>query len=696
VATMLDAAISMWDNGMKVIPLQGKIALIPWAKYQNETPTQEDVEAWWDRWPTANVGIITGKDVVVVDADSRDSIKWVIDNLPRTPWTAQTGKGMHFYYGASDFEIRNSVNVDAKVDVRGMGGYVVGPPSVHSSGKRYRWVIDKAAGAQSFDDLPALDQSDLARINSYNGVEQKEEYLFDSTTIREPHDGSPIEEGGRNNAAASMVGQYIHEGHDLKSIKGLLGQWNDTNPEPLEKEELNTTLASVVTTHLRNNPEEDIAIEHEGFEPKAIEGIDVRGVPAHLLDVPGALGAVCEYINRTAIYPQPVLALAAALPILGTLYGRYYRSQTNLRTNVYCCTIGFSGSGKEHPLHCADQLFTEAGAGERLGTGRMSSAQGLLKHCQRAPATLLAVDEFGLMLKSLTSKHASTHKADIMATLLELFSRAKGTFRGMQYADTDGSRPRVDIFQPCVSLYGTTTPNHFYESLKSTQVMDGFLNRLIIFDIGNSMPEMQEPLMLEPPEPLVRYFKMVLQHIRSKQGTAMDIANGTMDIPLHTVKISPDAKEYLFDYEKNIRGQMVEYRPSGTDALWSRAYEHAVKISMIRAIGQDFKRPEISLTDVEWGCELVSHQIKICVCDVVEHVADSEHERALKSVLRHIPYDGIKLAKLTMATRAIPRDQRQKIIKDLIDSGQISQKRHKPKRGRPTTYYVRTRGPDVN
>jgi hypothetical protein len=182
---MLDSALAMWDNGMRVIPLQGKKALIPWAKYQNETPTQEDVEAWWGRWPTANVGIITGKDVVVVDADSRESIKWVIDNLPRTPWAAQTGKGMHFYYGVSDFEIRNSVNVDAKVDVRGMGGYVVGPPSRHSSGKRYRWVIDKAAGAQSFDDLPCLSREDIAHINAYNGVEQKAEYLFDSTTVRD-------------------------------------------------------------------------------------------------------------------------------------------------------------------------------------------------------------------------------------------------------------------------------------------------------------------------------------------------------------------------------------------------------------------------------------------------------------------------------------------------------------------------------
>jgi len=692
VATMLDSALAMWDNGMRVIPLQGKKALIPWAKYQNETPTQEDVEAWWGRWPTANVGIITGKDVVVVDADSRESIKWVIDNLPRTPWAAQTGKGMHFYYGVSDFEIRNSVNVDAKVDVRGMGGYVVGPPSKHASGKRYRWVIDKAAGAQSFDDLPCLSREDIAHINAYNGVEKKAEYLFDSTTIRDAHDGSPVEEGGRNNAAASLVGQYIHEGHDLKSIKGLLTQWNDTNPDPLERDELDTTLASVVTTHLRNNPDDALAIEHEGFEPKPIEGIAVKGVPAHLLEVPGALGAICEFINRTAIYPQPVLSLAAALPILGTLYGRYYRSPTNLRTNIYSCSIGFSGSGKEHPLHCADQLFNESGMGERLGTGRMSSAQGLLKHCQRSPATMLAIDEFGLMLKSLTSKHASTHKADIMATLLELFSRAKGTFRGMQYADTDGNRPRVDIFQPCVSLYGTTTPNHFYESLKSTQVMDGFLNRLIIFDIGNSMPERQEPITLEPPEPLIRYFKMVRSYIKSQQGHGADIANGGIDIPLHTVPISPEAKEYLGDYEKNIRQQMVEYRSTGTDALWSRAYEHAVKVAMIRAIGVDFKRPEVSLADVTWGCELVTNQIKTTVVDVVDRVADSEHERTLKSVLRHITREGTSQADLTIKTRAVPRDQRQKILKDLIDGGQVTMKRHKPKKGRPTTYYVRTQG----
>ena len=113
---------------------------------------------------------------------------------------------------------------------------------------------------------------------------------------------------------------------------------------------------------------------------------------------------------------------------------------------------------------------------------------------------------------------------------------------------------------------------------------------------------------------------------------------------------------------------------------------------MIRAIGIDFKRPEVSLADVTWGCELVTNQIKTTVVDVVERVADSEHERTLKSVLRHITREGTSQADLTIKTRAVPRDQRQKILKDLIDGGQVTMKRHKPKKGRPTTYYVRTQG----
>ena len=45
-------------------------------------------------------------------------------------------------YFRSDAEVRNRAGIIDGVDVRGEGGYVVAPPSIHSNGNRYEWEYD--------------------------------------------------------------------------------------------------------------------------------------------------------------------------------------------------------------------------------------------------------------------------------------------------------------------------------------------------------------------------------------------------------------------------------------------------------------------------------------------------------------------------------------------------------------------------
>lgn len=60
--------------------------------------------------------------------------------LPRCPLVRTGGGGWHAYLRAP-FAVRNSASkIAGGVDIRGVGGYVVAPPSLHASGQRYRWV----------------------------------------------------------------------------------------------------------------------------------------------------------------------------------------------------------------------------------------------------------------------------------------------------------------------------------------------------------------------------------------------------------------------------------------------------------------------------------------------------------------------------------------------------------------------------
>lgn len=109
------------------------------------------VTRWWQMFPRANIGIATGggSRLVVLDVDFRAggdaSIAAVVDEhgpLPETACVHTGGGGLHYYFAHPGGRIRNSASMlGAGLDIRGDGGYVIAPPSVHVSGARYTWAL---------------------------------------------------------------------------------------------------------------------------------------------------------------------------------------------------------------------------------------------------------------------------------------------------------------------------------------------------------------------------------------------------------------------------------------------------------------------------------------------------------------------------------------------------------------------------
>ena len=105
---------------------------------------------WWSAYADANVGVATGdaSGFFVLDIDTKGGGHDTLINLmgrhgelPET-WVVETGSGgLHLFFRMPDgIDVRNSAGaVGPGVDVRGNGGYVVAPPSLHASGRRYRW-----------------------------------------------------------------------------------------------------------------------------------------------------------------------------------------------------------------------------------------------------------------------------------------------------------------------------------------------------------------------------------------------------------------------------------------------------------------------------------------------------------------------------------------------------------------------------
>lgn len=101
----------------------------------------------WQRCPDANVALVTGRGFIVVDLDDDEALLRLCAagvDLPATV-RAKTPRGQHWYYEAPR-EIRCTTALLPGVDIRGLGGYVVAPPSAvfpcdGKPGGNYDWIV---------------------------------------------------------------------------------------------------------------------------------------------------------------------------------------------------------------------------------------------------------------------------------------------------------------------------------------------------------------------------------------------------------------------------------------------------------------------------------------------------------------------------------------------------------------------------
>lgn len=165
-ASRIQNILSYADNGWKIIPLHNitdlgncscgdsscsnSAAKHPRIKGWKEQATSDyfQIRNWWNLWPNSNVGIVTGNSsgLIVLDVDPRhggdNSLQGLIQDyggIPETPRVITGGGGQHFYFRTSLTTIRNKTNIRPGLDLRGEGGYIVAPPSLHKSKRHYEW-----------------------------------------------------------------------------------------------------------------------------------------------------------------------------------------------------------------------------------------------------------------------------------------------------------------------------------------------------------------------------------------------------------------------------------------------------------------------------------------------------------------------------------------------------------------------------
>lgn len=320
-----------------LIPLkrETKKPYISWKEYQERLSTEEEIKNWLGKWSNANIGIVTGKisGITVVDFDNPEALEYAErQGLPLTP-LVKTGKGFHAYFryeeGVGNFQKRDDL---PDIDLRGDGGYVVAPPSIHKSGRQYTWVKGR-----TLYDIP------LAPLPEWLLVRKPE----DKTPIKDLYRG--VSAGERNNALTRIAGSLVNDGLPLEECTKIAKAWNTLNKPPLPLKEVETTVKSIYEKHHR---EKQIKPDHSVEPVEPVEETQDKLFP--VLEFP--LGAFPDDLQNLMIkishaFNVPVEAVASSmLPIISSAIGNSVRISVRKGWEeppfIWFMLIGSSGCGK--------------------------------------------------------------------------------------------------------------------------------------------------------------------------------------------------------------------------------------------------------------------------------------------------------------------------------------------------------------
>lgn len=488
--------------------------------FKNATTDPEAIRAYWRDKPECNVGMATGS-VVVIDLDDHSGIfdadgnpcksgaeslaEWEELNgeLPKT-LSVKTGKplGQHLWYSNPEgLDINCTSNSTLAIDIRGYGGYVIAPPSVHPNGTEYSFLEDPEAVP-----LAPIDGQVMKFIEYVKGSESRKGRSASSGAVLE---------GGRNNAVFREAARLQGAGLSDEAVMDGAKRFNDSSCiPPLPDREVAASVQSALRYRKGVSPVLSDFFESVGFKSVKITDKELgrlfanayRGVLAWVPDckrwyaydgakwdrIGGKERAerLCkEFVDAATLY---IAALPCEDRQEGSLKALARYESKNARANLLSdaqselvqyseafdakpyllntrnCTIDFGGSGE--PVireHRPEDLLTQVAPVEYDPNAKCPLFVATLSEALEGDADLIAYVQklFGKVIASdttddrfhLLGEQPRTGKTTVTAPLVEMLGNGENgyaknaqpeTFATKQFQNasgTSGDRARLRL-----------------------------------------------------------------------------------------------------------------------------------------------------------------------------------------------------------------------------------------------------------
>lgn len=415
---------------------------------------------WLKEFPGCNWGLACGPDskVFVLDVDGTPGHQRLEElerqgcQLPQTLRT-RTGRpaGQHYFFQwpSNGTVLKNSAGkLGTGLDVRGDGGYIVIPPSIHPSGSAYAFIDE---------DIPIAP-----------GPRWLLDMLTTTTQVDRPGQmtsGEVIPEGQRNQTLLSLAGSMRRRGMGRAAIEAaLLAENKQRCVPPLNECEVGAIAGSV-----------------SRYEPAPAKAqAEGEGPRRPTLNDAALYGAVGQVVN--AIYPHSEADKSALLLHFlagyGSLIGRSAHCRvesTRHFTNIFFGCVGETAKGRKGTAsnRVRDVLarIDAAWACERIQSG-LSSGEGLIAAV--AGAGDAAVDRRLCIVQPE------------LANTLKVMGREGNTLSPViREAWDSGSlrtlvkREPLHVEDAHVTIVGHITSDELRRYLNATEAGNGFANRFL-------------------------------------------------------------------------------------------------------------------------------------------------------------------------------------------------------------------------
>lgn len=597
---LLQAALEYAGMGYSVFPcVRGDKKPLTPNGCLDATTDEDQIIEWWEQNVFANIGIST-KGLLVVDIDGSDN-EWltnpeIMESLSQGIMSQTPSGGRHFIFKQPpEANLKNTTGKLApKVDTRTNGGYIVAPPSQIDS-EAYQWLSEYGLD----EPLESLAEAPEWIVEKLKEASQERFEL--------PINNEGMIPKGYQHTSLFRFASLMRRGNaSFEEINAALQVMNSTRCEqPGTTQEIEKIARSAAKYEPDQATSNDIGClyeqEFDQSENEEPESTDPGQIDQSLLSVPGFISEVMDYTLETAPQPNHVLAFCGALALQSFLAGRKVSDQFDNRTNLYLLGLAHSGSGKDWPRKINTKVLNHLSLIDCIGE-KFASGEGLEDALFQNPSMLFQTDEFDGILQSIRNSRDARFEG-IMGTMLTLYSSANSIYAMRKRA---GGAQSARIEQPCLTVFGTAIPQHYYAALSERMLTNGLFSRMIILESGKRGSG-QDAQVIKLPD-------RILDTAAWWKSFSPASGNLTGEFPIvAAVDYSTDAKTLLRDVRKQTESEYSKCEDAN-DAIgttvWSRAYEHICKLSLVYAISEDHRSPQINRNAVDWASRLILHLTK--------------------------------------------------------------------------------------